>query len=140
MWPWRTVRSELRTAGVNPAQAHSLRAEGKRLMSPISATRVMAVSRPMPGRVMSAWTRGSGLASAAIWRSSRVIGAARASSSLEAVIHDRPWGRWQLQRLQPRPPWPGPQALVLADAAVGQHRVDPVLQAGGQADQAGPVA
>jgi hypothetical protein len=28
MWPWRTVRSELRTWGVNPAQAHSLRAVG----------------------------------------------------------------------------------------------------------------
>jgi hypothetical protein len=35
MWPWRTVRSELRTCGVSPAQAQSLRAQGK---------------RPMPGR------------------------------------------------------------------------------------------
>src|SRR6266545_5737608 len=81
MWPWRTLRSELRTAGVSPAQAHSLRALGNRSMSPISATSVMAVSRPTPGRAISAWTRGSGLARAAIWRSSRAIGAARASSS-----------------------------------------------------------
>src|SRR5512132_924342 len=81
MWPWRRLRSELRTWGVSPAQAHSLRAEGNRAMSPISATKVMAVSRPTPGRTMSAWTRGSGLASPAISRSSRPIGVARASSS-----------------------------------------------------------
>jgi len=36
--------------GVSPAQAHSLRAVGKRAMSPISATNVIAVSRPTPGR------------------------------------------------------------------------------------------
>jgi hypothetical protein len=42
------LRSELRTAGVNPAQAHSLRAEGNRAMSPISATRVMA-AKCFPG-------------------------------------------------------------------------------------------
>src|SRR5215218_3931823 len=81
MWPWRTLRSELRTWGVSPAQAHSLRAVGKRAMSPISATKVMAVSLPTPGRAVSAWTRGSGLASPAISRSSRTIGVARASSS-----------------------------------------------------------
>ena len=81
MWPWRTVRSELRTAGVRPAQAHSLRAVENRAMSPISATNVIAVSLPTPGRTMSAWTRGSGLASPAISRSSRAIGAAKASSS-----------------------------------------------------------
>src|SRR5215216_5439236 len=50
MWPWRRVRSELRTWGVSPAQAHSLRAEGNRPISPISATRVIAVSLPTPGR------------------------------------------------------------------------------------------
>jgi hypothetical protein len=50
-------------------------------MSPISTTTVMAVSRPTPGRAISAWTRGSGLASPAISRSSRAIGVARASSS-----------------------------------------------------------
>jgi transposase len=35
---------------------------------------------------------------------------------------------------------PGPQDLVFADAAVGQHRVHPVLPGGAHADQAGPVA
>jgi hypothetical protein len=50
-------------------------------MSPISATRVIAVSLPIPGRAMSAWTRGSGLASPVISPSSRPIGVARASSS-----------------------------------------------------------
>jgi hypothetical protein len=50
-------------------------------MSPISATRVMAVSRPTPGRTMSAWTLGSGLASAPISWSSLPIGVARASSN-----------------------------------------------------------
>ena len=67
--------------GVSPAQAPSLRAEGKRLMSPISATRVIAVSRPMPGRAWSAWTLGPGLARAAISPSRRATGVARASSS-----------------------------------------------------------
>jgi hypothetical protein len=43
-------------------------------MSPISATGVMAVSRPIPGSAMSASTRGSGLASLLICRSSRPIG------------------------------------------------------------------
>jgi hypothetical protein len=50
-------------------------------MSPISATSVIAVSRPTPGSAVSAWTLGSGLASAAISRSSRAIGVARVSSS-----------------------------------------------------------
>jgi hypothetical protein len=50
MWPWRRVRSEVRTAGVSPAQAHSLRAVGKRVMSPISAAKVRAVIGPIPGR------------------------------------------------------------------------------------------
>jgi hypothetical protein len=59
--------------GVSPAQAHSLRAEGKRVMSPISATRVIAVIRPIPGRAIRAWTRGSGLAWASRSRSKRVI-------------------------------------------------------------------
>jgi hypothetical protein len=40
MWPWRTLRSELRTCGVDPAQAHNLGAIGKRAMSPISATKI----------------------------------------------------------------------------------------------------
>src|ERR671911_2987818 len=71
IWPWRTLRSELRTWGVSPAQAHSLRAVGKRARSPISATKVIAVSLPTPGRTISAWTRGSGLARVAISPSSR---------------------------------------------------------------------
>jgi hypothetical protein len=50
LWPWRRLRSALPTAGVSPAQAHRLRAVGNRSMSPISATSVMAVSRPTPGR------------------------------------------------------------------------------------------
>jgi len=50
-------------------------------MSPISATSVRAVSRPTPGRAISAWTRGSGLAKVAISRSRRAMGVARASSS-----------------------------------------------------------
>jgi len=50
LWPCRRLRSELRTCGVSPAQAHSLRAVGKRAMSPISATRVMAVSLPTRAR------------------------------------------------------------------------------------------
>jgi hypothetical protein len=43
MCPWRTLRSEFRTVGVSPAQAHSLRAVGNRVMSPISASSVVAV-------------------------------------------------------------------------------------------------
>jgi hypothetical protein len=49
MCPWRMVRSEFRTVGVSPAHAHSLRAVGQRLLSPISVISVMAVRRPTPG-------------------------------------------------------------------------------------------
>jgi hypothetical protein len=49
MGPWWALRSELRIEGVRPAQAHSSRAVGNRPMSPISATRVMAVMTPTPG-------------------------------------------------------------------------------------------
>jgi hypothetical protein len=54
MWPCRTFTSELRSVGVSPAHAQSLRAEGNRQMSPISATKVSAVSRPTPGKVIRA--------------------------------------------------------------------------------------
>lgn len=37
MWPGRALPSELRTVGVSPAQAQSLRALGKHETSPISA-------------------------------------------------------------------------------------------------------
>jgi hypothetical protein len=66
---------------VSPAQAHSLRALGKQEVSPISASKVMAVSRPTPGSAMSAATRGSGLASLLTSRSSRAIGVASVSIS-----------------------------------------------------------
>jgi hypothetical protein len=48
-------------------------------MSPISATKVMAVIGPIPGSDCSAWTRGSGLALATRSRSSRATGGLIAS-------------------------------------------------------------
>jgi hypothetical protein len=67
--------------GVSPAQGAQLAGRGEAAESPISATNLIAVSRPTPGRAISAWTRGSGLASAAISRSSRAMGVARAASN-----------------------------------------------------------
>jgi hypothetical protein len=58
MCPWRTVRSLPRTDGVSPAQAASLRAEPKRVMPPISASRTSAVNTPTPGSRVSDLTRG----------------------------------------------------------------------------------
>jgi hypothetical protein len=40
-----------------------------------------------------------------------------------AVLDDPAWGRWQLELGQPGPPGTSPQAGVVRDAAVGQHRV-----------------
>lgn len=76
---WRTLTSELRTLGVSPDQEHNLRAVGNRLMAPISATRVIALSHPTPGSTWSALTRGSGLARARISRSRRRMGDSTAS-------------------------------------------------------------
>jgi hypothetical protein len=52
-----------------------------------------------------------------------------------AVLDDPAWDRCQLEVGQPGPPRTSPQAPVLTDATVGQHRMDPVLQRGRQADQ-----
>ena len=62
MRPWRTVRSLPRTAGVSPAQAAGSRADPKRVMSPISASRTSAVNSPAPGSRVSTFTRGPDLA------------------------------------------------------------------------------
>src|SRR5215207_6545771 len=110
IWPWRTLRSELRTWGVSPAQAHSLRAVGKRAMSPISATKVIAVSLPTPGRTISAWTRGSGLARVAI-SPQPGDGGGQGVQQPTAVLDDRPWGWRQGKVGQPGPPRTSPQDL-----------------------------
>jgi hypothetical protein len=49
MWPRRTWSAELRSVGVSPAHEASRSADGKRPTSPISATIVAAVRRPIPG-------------------------------------------------------------------------------------------
>ena len=84
MCPCRTVRSEPRTVGVSPAQLASLRALGKREISPISANMTRAVNWPTPGSVAKTLTRGPTLA---CWRSSpsiRSVSSARASMTARA--------------------------------------------------------
>src|SRR6266550_4248019 len=86
MCPCRTVRSEPRTVGVSPAQLASLRALGKRVMSPISASMTSAVNWPTPGSVVKILTRGSALA---CWRSSpsiRSVRGARPSMTARASV------------------------------------------------------
>jgi hypothetical protein len=126
MWPWRRLRGRSCPPLGQPGQAQSLRAVGNRSMSPISATSVMAVSRPTPGRTMSAWTRGRA------WPA-RPSGAPAGRSGWPgiqqpaAVLDDRAWDRRQLEAGQPRPPRTGPQDPVLGDPTVSEHGVDPVL-------------
>jgi len=101
MCPCRTVRSEPRTVGVSPAQLASLRALGKRVMSPISASMTRAVNWPTPGSVVKILTRGSALA---CWRSSpsiRPVSGPRPAGDSRVAGHDLPGDRGQLELGQP---------------------------------------
>ena len=55
MCPRRTLVSDSRCDGVNPAQEHKWRASGKRVTSPISATKIVAMIGPTPEIAWIAW-------------------------------------------------------------------------------------
>jgi hypothetical protein len=126
MWPWRRVRSQVAHLWGQAGPGAQLAGGGKRPMSPISATSVIAVSLPMPGRIISAWTRGRA------WPTHRSPAPAgrwggQGIQQPATVLDDPAWDRRQLEVSQPGPPRTSPQAPVLTDAAVGQHGMDPVL-------------
>jgi hypothetical protein len=58
----------------------------------------------------------------------------------QAVVDDPALGGREVQLRQPCPAGLAPQSLLDADAAVGEHGVDAVLQRGPGADQRGAVA
>jgi hypothetical protein len=137
--PCRTVRSLPRIVGVSPPRAASLRAEPKRLMPPISASRTSAVNGPTPGSRVSTLTRGSAFTRCRTSSSSRPVSWARAPvSARPSSMTSR--DRRQLQRGQPPPTRPAhPAALRPAMAVTGTDRVDPVAQQRPQPDQLRPV-
>jgi hypothetical protein len=104
MCPCRTFRSEPRTVGVRPAQAASLRALPKRVMSPISATMTSAVNSPTPGSAWSALIRGSALA---CWCSSpsirSITGARPSMTARQSVTISREAAGRSSSASQPRP-------------------------------------
>jgi hypothetical protein len=134
------LRSQLRTAGVSPAQAHNLRAVGKRLMSPIPASTVIAVSSPTPGRVIKIVTRGSGLARGGELRLDGSDRVGQVIDKRQIVLDDQPSRRAQVGGGPARPVPASPQGAVgTVQAGLGEHGMDAVLRHGAQPHQRDPM-
>ena len=89
---------------MSPAQLASLRALGKRVMSPISATITSAVNWPTPGSVVSVLTRGSALAWVRSSPSIRSItGASPSITARQSVTISRDTAGRSSPASQPRP-------------------------------------
>src|SRR4051795_5023150 len=91
MWPRWTLVSDSRWEGVSPAHEHRCRAVGKRVTSPISATKMAAMIGPTP---LIAW-----IASYPRWPARRAASSALDHDQLAGVV---------IQQLQQRP---DPQAV-----------------------------
>ena len=111
-----------------------MRALGNRVMSPISASMTRAVNSPTPGSVRSTLTRGSPCAGVQ-FAVEPLDQRRQAVDDRQAVGHDLPRRRWQVQLGQPAASRAGPVAGTAVIAMVGGDRMDPVTQLGAQPDQ-----
>jgi hypothetical protein len=139
MWPWRTLRSQVVHLGSEPGPGAQL--AGGREPADVADLGDQRHCRELadPGQDLKRLDPRVGLGQAGDLPFQPGDRGGQGVQQPTAVLDDPPWGRWQVQAGQPGPPRTSPQAPVLGDTAVGQHRMHPVLAGGAHADQGGPV-
>ena len=111
MWPWRTVRSELRTCGVSPARVHSLRAEGKAADVADLGDQRQGRQPADTGQGHERLDPGVGLGQGADLAFQPPDRGGQGVQQPTAVLDDPPLDRWEVECGKPGPPGPGPQEM-----------------------------
>jgi hypothetical protein len=139
MWPWRTLRSQVAHRRRQPGPGAQLASRGEAADVADLGDQRHGRQPTDPGQDLKRLDPGVGLGQSCDLAFQPADRGGQGVQQPTTVLHDRACGRRELEAGQPGPPGTGPQDLVLPDPTIGQHRMHPVLQAGRQADQGGPM-